>query len=204
MKEIIIATKNKGKVNEFNQLFSLYGITVKSLLDFEGTQFDVEETGKTFLENARLKAEQISKLLQKPVLADDSGLEIDALGGDPGVYSARYAGEPTDDKRNYDKVLTEMANVKQAERNARFVCVLALAIPEKETVFKEGFCTGEIAQQPAGINGFGYDPIFIPTGFTQTMAELTEDEKNKISHRYHALIQMKAWLDQQMNQGDMR
>ncbi|MBO1002682.1 XTP/dITP diphosphatase [Pseudogracilibacillus auburnensis] len=202
MNEIIIATKNRGKAKEYNQLFNEYGITVKSLLDLSEEIPDVEETGDTFKENARLKAEQISRLLEIPVLADDSGLVIDALDGQPGVYSARYAGEPTDDKKNYEKVLNELTEVPSQSRTARFVCVLALAIPQGETVFKEGFCEGIIAESPVGGNGFGYDPIFIPEGFEQTMAQLEDEEKNKISHRYHALMKMKMWLNVKLGKGE--
>ncbi|MFD2133787.1 XTP/dITP diphosphatase [Pseudogracilibacillus auburnensis] len=202
MNEIIIATKNRGKAKEYNQLFNEYGITVKSLLDLSEEIPDVEETGDTFKENARLKAEQISRLLEIPVLADDSGLVIDALDGRPGVYSARYAGEPTDDKKNYEKVLNELTEVPSQSRTARFVCVLALAIPQGETVFKEGFCEGIIAESPVGGNGFGYDPIFIPEGFEKTMAQLEDEEKNKISHRYHALMKMKTWLNVKLGKGE--
>lgn len=202
MKEIMIATRNSGKVSEFKQLFDEYGIKVKSLLDIDDLP-DVEETGSTFTENAQLKAEQIAMQLQKPVLADDSGLQIDALGGKPGVFSARYAGDMTNDVRNYEKVLEEMKDVEEKKRTARFVCVLAMTIPGERTIFKEGFCEGKIAQQPIGTNGFGYDPIFIPKGYERTMAQLEDREKNTISHRYHALLQLKKWLDAKINQGDI-
>lgn len=194
MNEIIIATKNKGKVKEFEHLFKAYDVKVKSLLELNEQIPDIEETGNTFRGNARLKAEQIAKILNKPVLADDSGLAVDALAGAPGVFSARYAGEPTDDKRNYEKVLEKLKNVPENERSARFVSVLAFAIPGEETIFEEGHCEGEITRNPAGENGFGYDPIFIPQGYDVTMAQLEDVEKNKISHRYHALVQMKSKL----------
>lgn len=187
MNNILIATKNKGKVGEFKALFNTYNIEIKSLDDLERNIPDVEETGTTFKENARLKAEEISALLNCPVIADDSGLVIDALDGRPGVYSARYAGEPRSDKRNNDKVLSELENVSEADRTARFVCVLALAIPGEETLFKTGICEGSIGFKPVGSNGFGYDPIFIPNGYAQTLAELSNEEKNAMSHRFHAL-----------------
>lgn len=195
MNEIIIATKNKGKAKEFKKLFQAYGITAKSLLEINKVVPDIEETGETFFENARLKAEQIANILNMPVLADDSGLIVDALDERPGVYSARYAGEPTDDQRNYEKVLSELENVPSDNRTARFICVLALSVPGKETIFKEGFCEGKIAMKPEGLNGFGYDPIFIPEGYEVTMAQLEETIKNKISHRYHAFVQLEKWLD---------
>lgn len=195
MKELIIATKNKGKVAEFAALFEAFGIRVSSLLDVEGMP-DVEETGTTFEENARLKAEQISAILNKPVLADDSGLVIDALDGRPGVYSARYAGINATDKENNERVLRELKTTRSSQRGAHFICVLALAIPGEETIYKSGKCHGKIADAPSGTNGFGYDPIFIPEQYDVTMAHLENDVKNTISHRYHALEELKKWLDE--------
>lgn len=199
MKEMVIATKNKGKVKEFEALFQRYGIKITSLLDINEPIPDIEETGTTFKENARLKAEGIAKVLNVPVVADDSGLSVDALEGRPGVYSARYAGEPTDDVKNYEKLLYEMKDVPDTERRARFICVLAFAIPGKETIFTEGTCEGTIAHEPKGTNGFGYDPVFIPEGYDCTMAQLEQSEKNRISHRYHALLQLEEWLKQQLD-----
>lgn len=199
MKEMVIATKNKGKVKEFEALFERYGIKITSLLDINEPIPDIEETGTTFKENARLKAEGIAKVLNVPVVADDSGLAVDALEGRPGVYSARYAGEPTDDMKNYEKLLDELKDVPDTERTARFICVLALAIPGKETIFTEGTCEGTIAHEPKGTNGFGYDPVFIPEGYDCTMAQLEQSEKNRISHRYHALLQLEEWLKQQLD-----
>ena len=195
MDELIIATKNAGKAKEFQQFFAQLHIRVKSLLDFDDLP-DVEETGTTFAENARIKAETIAELLDMPVLADDSGLEIDALQGRPGIYSARYAGEDKDDEANIRKVLEEMQSVPMEKRTARFVCVLALAEKGKETVITEGYCEGKIALHPAGENGFGYDPIFIPEGYTNTLAELDPSVKQEISHRRHAMDQLQALLQQ--------
>ena len=192
MKELIIATKNKGKAKEFEELFNQYGVTVKCLLDLERDVPDVEETGTTFHENARLKAETIANLLDTVVLADDSGLAVDALDGRPGVYSARYAGEPKDDRRNNDKLLAEMAG--KGKRDARFVCVLACAVPGGETIYADGFCEGYIAERLAGQGGFGYDPLFIPKGYDVSMAELGSDTKNHISHRFHALNNLEMEL----------
>src|SRR5690625_3553081 len=179
MNELIIATKDEGKVNEFRNLLQGDHLQIKSLLDFDDERFEVEETGNTFVENAQLKAEQISRIIQKPVLADDSGLVIDALNGEPGVYSARYAGEPSNDKRNYEKVLYNMRNVPIGQRSAHFICVLALAMPGQETIFKTGICEGKITLDPYGTKGFGYDPIFVPKGYDKTMAQLPPFEKNK-------------------------
>lgn len=190
MKKIIIATKNKGKVKEFRAFFANHDIEVVSLLDLDEQIPDIEETGESFVENAALKAEQISNRFQQPVLADDSGLIIDSLGGRPGIYSARYAGEPTNDQANIDKVLKEMNNISEEERAARFICVLAIARPNEETIFVTGYCEGHIQREQSGENGFGYDPIFVPEGYSKTMAELDPAEKNQISHRNKAIKQL--------------
>ncbi|WP_458412295.1 XTP/dITP diphosphatase [Schinkia sp. CFF1] len=193
MKEILIATKNKGKVKEFVSLFADKGVVVHSLLDFPDSP-DVEETGETFAENARIKAETIAKQFSKIVIADDSGLSVDALNGRPGVYSARYAGEPKDDQANLEKVLRELKGVPFEKRTARFHCVLAVAIPNGETQFFEGTCEGYITEEANGENGFGYDPIFYLLDRKQTMAQLTNDEKNKISHRANAMKKLQeSW-----------
>lgn len=192
MEEIIIATRNAGKVKEFQVLFSKYKIKVTSLLDLEDDLPEVEETGNSFEENAALKAEQISSILKRPVLADDSGLMVDALNGDPGIYSARYAGEGKSDGANNKKILGEMQNIPAERRMAKFVCVLAIAAPGEETVFYKGHCEGRIAFSPSGVHGFGYDPIFIPKGYQKTMAELSPEEKNQISHRRNAIQQLEV------------
>ncbi|MDC3412567.1 XTP/dITP diphosphatase [Terrihalobacillus insolitus] len=194
MKKIMIATKNEGKVKEFKQLFLKYGVDVISLLDMEEDIPDVEETGTTFEQNAALKAETISAVLNIPVIADDSGLEIRALEGRPGVYSARYAGTSKNDRANLDKVLTELTGVPDENRAARFVCVIAVAQPGKSTFTKRGTCEGKIGLHPTGKHGFGYDPIFIPNEYNRTMAQLSADEKNAISHRRNALSQLEDWL----------
>ncbi|WP_010532469.1 XTP/dITP diphosphatase [Lentibacillus jeotgali] len=194
MKNMIIATKNIGKAKEFKTFFAEYGINAVSLPELSREVDDIEETGTTFEKNAALKAEQIAELLQTPVLADDSGLVIDALDGRPGVFSARFAGEPKDDQKNIDKVLAELQGVESDERKARFVCVLAVSVPGEETVFKKGYCDGRIADAQAGHNGFGYDPIFIPKGYSETMAQLSSEEKNQISHRSDAIRQLREWV----------
>ncbi|HLR08334.1 MAG TPA: XTP/dITP diphosphatase [Bacillota bacterium] len=194
MKSIIVATKNEGKMKEFKDFFNTYGLKAISLLELSESIPDIQETGDTFSENAALKAEAIANHLKRPVLADDSGLVIDALGGKPGVYSARYAGEYANDQENVDKVLREMQDIPPHNRSARFICVLAIAQPDEKTIFKEGSCEGTIAFKPMGDRGFGYDPIFIPKGYTKTMAELPSEEKNKISHRKNAFNRLKNWL----------
>ncbi|WP_430784955.1 XTP/dITP diphosphatase [Virgibacillus flavescens] len=194
MKEIIIATRNKGKAKEFIEFFSVYGIRARSLLDLNEKIPDVKETGSTFEENAALKSEEIAALLNVPVLADDSGLEVDALNGEPGIYSARYAGEMKDDALNIDKVLTNLIDVPVEQRTARFICVLALTQPNGRTTLYKGACEGSIATAPSGEFGFGYDPIFIPRNSKKTMAELTPVQKSKISHRKNAIIQLDEWI----------
>lgn len=194
LKQILIATKNEGKVAEFKALFEQYHTQVISLLDLPNEIEDVEETGDTFEENAQLKAEQISALLDVPVLADDSGLVIDALDGRPGVYSARYAGLAKNDQDNNNKVLQELKQIPMENRTARFVCVLAVARPGMETFFVKGTCEGKISYSEKGTNGFGYDPIFIPEGYSETMAEMNPDQKNQLSHRGRAITQLNEWL----------
>lgn len=194
MKKIILATKNKGKAKEFKEIFGSIGIDIVTLLDLKEDIPEIEETGETFEENAAIKAETIANRFQMPVMGDDSGLEIDALEGRPGVYSARYAGLEKSDQKNMEKVLSELAGVEQDQRTARFVCVLALAVPGKETILKRGTCEGRIGFEPIGDKGFGYDPIFYPEGYDQTMAQLDSKEKNRISHRRDAINKMMDWL----------
>jgi len=196
VREIIIATKNAGKVKDFETLFSPKGFKVKSLLDFPEIE-DVEETGVTFAENATLKAEAISSALNKPVIADDSGLAIDALNGEPGVYSARYAGENKDDNANIEKVLQKLNDVPFEKRTARFHCALAIAVPGKRTEIVEGTCEGHILEEKRGENGFGYDPIFFIEKWRCSMAELTKEQKNQISHRANALKKLAPLIDAQ-------
>lgn len=189
----MIATHNKGKIAEFKQLLSDLPITIYSLHDFPDIP-EVEETGSTFYENAALKAESIAKRLGKPVMADDSGLVVDVLKGEPGVYSARYASENATDEENIEKLLMKLATQPSDNRSAHFICVLAFALPNGETVFHEGKCYGTIKETPVGHAGFGYDPVFIPNGYDITFAEMDAATKNKLSHRYHALLAMRQYL----------
>lgn len=194
MKEAIIATHNPGKVKEFKEILQPKGYEVKSLAEIGFTD-EIEETGHTFEENAILKAEAVAKAVNKMVIADDSGLSVDNLGGRPGVYSARYAGEQKDDQANIDKVLSELRGIEKEQRTARFRCALAVSIPGEETKTVEGHVEGYIAEEPRGEYGFGYDPIFIVKDKDKTMAELTSDEKNKISHRADALKKLSKLLE---------
>lgn len=193
MKKIIIATGNKGKAREFATLFSPLGYEVLTLHDLEGAT-DVEETGTTFEENAILKAEALCEQFHTMVIADDSGLMIDALDGRPGVYSARYAGEQKNDDENIDKVLDELKDVPDEKRTARFYCALAVAVPGQETITVSGTVEGRIASGRQGENGFGYDPVFYVPDLGKMMAELKPEEKNAISHRANALKKLKELL----------
>lgn len=201
MEELIIATKNKGKAKEFEELFEPLGFRVKTLLDYPDAP-DIEEKGKTFEENALLKAVGISNIFQKIVIADDSGLVIDALDGRPGVYSARYAGTDKDDEANIQKVLFEMKDVPEEKRTAHFHCTLALVVPGKDPIIVEGTCNGLILTEKRGNNGFGYDPIFYLPHLKKTMAEITSEEKNRISHRGNAIRKLYEHVQEAMERGD--
>jgi XTP/dITP diphosphohydrolase len=185
MKELIVATSNKGKINEFDLLFKELSLPIK-LISFQDLNFfeDVPETGNSFEENALQKAEFVLKKFNIPVVSDDSGLEIKVLNNQPGVRSARYAGEEKDDAKNRKFVLENLKDIK--EREARFVCCLCYHDVSKK-VFFEGFLEGKINTAEVGENGFGYDSIFIPQGYSKTMAELSIEEKNKLSHRAIAM-----------------
>lgn len=184
LREIFIASNNKGKIAEFQQFFQKQGITVKSLQDLP-EPIDVVEDGDTFEANAIKKAEEIGKAFNIAVLADDSGLEVDALDGAPGIYSARYAGMEKDDTANNKKLLQELHG--KENRAARFVCALAVFDPETGTRVVRGTVEGEIGQEAQGAGGFGYDPLFYVTSERRFMAELTREEKNRVSHRANAL-----------------
>ena len=187
---IYVATTNQGKLEEMKELLSGQGIEIKSIMEQFPEAEDVEETGTTFEENAILKAETYAKKYQVPVLADDSGLEVYALNREPGVYSARYAGEAKDDQANNDKLLKKLQDKKSEDREAAFVCVLAFARPGETTLTTEGRSEGRILTERRGEQGFGYDPIFQPDGYDQSYGELGPDVKNRISHRKKALEKM--------------
>ncbi|WP_438494476.1 XTP/dITP diphosphatase [Paenibacillus sp. IHBB 3054] len=191
---LIVATKNKGKVREFQHAFAPLGLEVKSMFDYPALP-DVVEDGVTFAENALKKSKAVGDALGLPVLADDSGLCVDAIDGRPGVYSARYAGEGAEDGENNLKLLNELEELKQGEdtgqpllSTARFVCALSLYDPANgQELTAEGWVEGWITSEPAGGGGFGYDPLFYLPEFEKTMAELTLEEKQQISHRGMAL-----------------
>lgn len=184
---LVLASLNHAKATEIARILSEEGLAyeVVSLGDFPGVTLP-PETGATFAENALAKAKHVAATTGLPAIADDSGLEIDALGGEPGVRSARYAGDDATDEQRYRKVLGFLGDIPDERRRARFRCTAAYAAPDGQTLVAEGTCEGRIAQQPAGTGGFGYDPIFLPEGETCTMAELTPAEKDAISHRGRA------------------
>lgn len=188
MISLVIATKNEGKVREINHFLKDLGIKLYSLNDFNNPP-EIVEDGRNFKENAIKKAEITAGILKKLTLADDSGLEVDFLMGSPGVFSSRYSGENATDESNRRKLIEELADIKDfSKRTARFVCHLVLWDPYKGLIFEtDGICEGKIGFKEEGSGGFGYDSIFIPDEFSATMAELSEDEKNKISHRGKAL-----------------
>lgn len=191
IKELIFASRNQGKIDEIRTMLSSLGIKVLSASDLDLP--DVPETGKTFEENAYIKALAAAKAKNIPCFADDSGLCVDAIGGRPGVYTARYAPNRDFDK-GMDKLLQELADTKSDNRSAHFSCVIVLAHPNGSYKSFEGRVDGQIALQKRGHKGFGYDPIFIPTGFSRSFAEFNNIEKNKISHRGRALQKFIAYL----------
>jgi XTP/dITP diphosphohydrolase len=183
--ELLLATNNKGKVTEYRRLLADVPCRLVTPVE-KGIQAEVEETGATFHENARLKAVYFAKASGILTLADDSGLEVAALGGEPGVRSARYAGEGADSARLVSFLLERMKAVPEGQREARFRCVIAIASPGGRVVYAEGECAGSIALEPVGAGGFGYDPVFFVPELRKTMAELSLAEKNAISHRGRA------------------
>jgi XTP/dITP diphosphohydrolase len=189
MKKLLLATRNKGKIEEFHRILEEIAPGEIELVGLD--QFpdlvDVEETGSTFEENALLKARQMSAATGLPAIADDSGLCVDALGGDPGIYSARWSGVHGDDEANLNKVLEQMKDVKGQERSAYFICVAALALVDGTSHCEEGRFIGTLLDHPVGENGFGYDPIFSPLGYSISSAQMSAEEKDAISHRGKAL-----------------
>ena len=191
---IVLATKNPGKIREMRELFADLPLDVRSLTDFPGIH-DVDETGSTFRENAELKAREFARQTGQLCLADDSGLEVEALGGEPGVRSARFAGAETGYDVKNALILSLIEGRRTDNRRARFVCAMSLSRGEGEVVHTvEAACDGSIADRPRGVGGFGYDPLFIPDGFDKTFGELGDDVKGRISHRAKAAEQIVRYL----------
>lgn len=191
--KIVLATRNPGKVREIRTLMEGMPVEIMDLDDFPGLTLPSED-GKTFDENAIKKAEAVAKATGLWALADDSGLEVDCLDGRPGVFSARYAGEGSSDEENNLKLLEELKGVTFEKRGARYRCVIALVSPEGECHTFSGECEGVIAESPRGREGFGYDPIFFLPDKGKTMAELSPQDKNRISHRGKALRMCREWI----------
>ena len=189
---ILIATHNKHKLSEMARILEPMGYEVVTDTDLGFTLTEAEENGSTFLENARIKAESGCKESGLPCIADDSGLCVDALGGEPGVFSARYSGEHGDDKGNNEKLLFNLKDVPDENRTARFVCAICVSFPDGSEITAEGACEGKIGYEYRGNNGFGYDPLFYYAPFDKTYAEMTPEEKNQISHRANAMAKFIA------------
>ncbi len=193
MKRVVIATRNRGKIRELQALLEDLGVELVSVAEMEGVP-EVVEDGATFLENARKKAVEVARATGLPAIADDSGLEVDALQGRPGIYSARYAGQGASDRDNYMKLLKELEGVPEEKRTARFRCVMVAALPDGTFIWTDGTCEGLIAEEPKGSQGFGYDPVFYLPDRGRTMAEISKEEKNAISHRGKAMRRLKEKL----------
>lgn len=197
---VVVATKNQNKVKEITEVLSPLGLEVVSQTD-AGIDVDVEETGDTFEKNARLKAKAVAMLCDDCVLADDSGLCVEALGGRPGVYSARYAGEGAPDSKKIEKLLSELEN--EDNRKAKFVTSMAFIFPDGNEIITMGEVYGKIIDAPRGDNGFGYDPVFLSDELNKTFAEATLQEKNEVSHRSRALAKLYDELSNVVDIGEL-
>ncbi len=187
-KVLVLASGNKGKIREISEMLPEF--TVKGYKEF-GLDFEIEETGETYFENAYIKAKTVAEKLKLPALADDSGLSVDVLGGAPGVYSARYAGDGNDEHNN-DKLLSVLENEKN--RKAKFICCMVYYVSEEENVSVTGETEGEILREREGKNGFGYDPIFYSYDLMKSLGVATDEEKNSISHRSRALKEIVKYI----------
>lgn len=190
-RNVVAATNNKNKLREFIEILAPLGYKVVSLKDI-GLEIEVEETGSTFEENSLIKAKAIMEATGKAALADDSGLVVDSLGGEPGIYSARYCEGSDADRVNY--LLEKMKDVPDEERTARFVSAVTLCFPDGDVLQATGTCEGFITREPKGENGFGYDPVFYVEQYKKTLAEVSADKKNAISHRGNALFELQKQL----------
>jgi XTP/dITP diphosphohydrolase len=193
-RRIIVATGNHGKFREISELFTDIPCRLIAMREYWKTDPPIEENGATFFENARIKADWVYHHSSLWSLADDSGLMVDALGGEPGVRSARYAGEQGNTEANNMKLLKALEGTVPSERKARFACSVVLRIDATTILHAQGYCEGRIIEAPRGSGGFGYDPLFVPEGFDRTFAELTGEEKHRISHRGKALRSLKEQL----------
>jgi XTP/dITP diphosphohydrolase len=192
---IAIASRNEHKLREIGRICAEWPVVWLTVGDHDGPWPDVEETGSTYLENALLKAGAGAAALGVPALADDSGIEVDALGGRPGPRSARFAGEGATDERNLEELIRALKGIPGSGRTARYRCLAVLAFPDGRELHAEGTCEGALVSKPRGGRGFGYDPIFVPAGWDRTMAELSDEEKDRISHRGRALRALRETLE---------
>ncbi len=199
-RKLVLATHNSHKQMEMSTLLTPMGISIVGLDDFPQIG-DIEETGTTLLENSLIKARSVHQITGLPSLADDTGLEIDALGGAPGVYSARFAGENPTYEDNVNKLLSKLDGVSAEKRSARFRTVIAF-VDDKTELFAEGIIEGLITVEPRGYGGFGYDPVFLPTTEGKTFSEMSQERKNQISHRGRALAKMQIKLNNYFNKGE--
>lgn len=193
MDKIVFATTNEGKVKEIKEILGDFPIEVVSMKEM-GITADIEENGTTFEENSLIKARALAKLTGLPALADDSGLEVDYLNGEPGIYSARYLGRDTDYDYKNNYIIDKLSGAKGEDRSARFVCVISLVLPDGREFVERGVVEGLIGYEQKGENGFGYDPIFYLPEYGKTSAEIPPEEKNRISHRGKALTAMKKLI----------
>ena len=196
IKELVLATRNPDKGRELAALLEGLGIHIRTLAEFSAVP-EVEEDGATCEANAIKKAREVVRSTGLPSVADDTGLEVDALGGRPGVFAARYAGEHATYEDNCRKLLSELEGVPKEARHARFLTVAAIAFPSGDIHVTQGSLEGTIAEQPIGDRGFGYDPVFLVPEYGKSLAQLTIEEKNCISHRARAFAQVRTWLERQ-------
>jgi len=192
---LAIASRNAHKLRELGRICADWPVQWITVENHDPAAFpDVDETGDTYLANALLKAAQVSAALGVPAIADDSGIEVDALGGRPGPRSARYAGDEATDEQNLDAMLRAVRGVPSGGRTARYRCVAAIAWPDGRTAHADGVCEGALVNKRRGVRGFGYDPVFVPAGWDETMAELTDEQKDRISHRGRAFRGLRELL----------
>lgn len=194
MQKVILASRNKGKIREIGAILSKYGMEVISRDDAGIPPFEVEETGDTFEENSYIKAKAILDIAGVPTIADDSGIMVEALNGEPGVYSARFAGEGCTPFDNNVKLLELLKDVPDEERGASFVSVITMLYPDGRKLVARGEVHGTLIREMRGENGFGYDPLFIPDSYNETFGEMSPEEKNKISHRANSLIRLEELI----------
>ncbi|MFR7989715.1 MAG: XTP/dITP diphosphatase [Anaerovoracaceae bacterium] len=193
---IIAASRNRHKIEEIGAITEKFGMKIVSRDDAGLPRTEIEEDGETFEENSLKKAREIMELSGQITIADDSGLMVESLGGAPGVFSARFAGEDCSDEKNNEKLLSLLENIPYKERRAKFVSVITMVWPDGEILSARGECKGHIIDAPAGENGFGYDPLFVPEGYQRTFAQMTQEEKNRISHRAKALKELERLLSE--------